>query len=185
MPRFSSFRFTRATCAALAIGLLTTPVLAQSDPHHHDDGHGGGYDQGHGTPPGDGHGQPHGGYPHGGYAHGGYPHGRVPRGVVVVDRGHPGWWRGTPAFAAFYGPRPGYYYAPGYGYYPVPVGYAGRAFAVGVVLPMPMRSYVVVEPAAYGLAPAPMGYGWYFAGSSFVMASTAHGTIVRVVAGGW
>lgn len=104
---------------------------------------------------------------------------------MVVDRSSPGWWRGNPAFAAYAGARPAHYYAPGYGYYPVPRGYIGRPFVAGVVLPAAMRRYVVVQPAVYGLAvPAP-GYGWYYAGSSFVLIDTDSGMIVQSVVGGW
>ena len=105
--------------------------------------------------------------------------------VVVIDRSRPGWWRGQPTFVGYTGPRRGYYFAPGYGYYAVPHGYVGRPFVAGVVLPVPMRTYVVVRPAIYGLAPAPAGYAWYYAGSGMVLAAIATGMIVQSVAGGW
>ena len=105
--------------------------------------------------------------------------------AVVVDRSRPGWWRGNPAFVGYTGPRAGYYFAPGHGYYAVPRGYYGRPFVVGAVIPPPMRRYVVVQPVMYGLAPAPAGYGWYYAGTSLVLASVASGQITRSVAGGW
>lgn len=105
--------------------------------------------------------------------------------AVVVDRSRPGWWRGNPAFVGYAGPRAGYYFAPGHGYYAVPRGYYGRPFVAGAVIPVPMRRYVVVQPAMYGLAPAPVGYGWYYAGTSLVLASIATGVIVQSIAGGW
>lgn len=105
--------------------------------------------------------------------------------VVVVDRSRPGWWRGQPAFVGYVGPRRGYYFAPGYGYYVIPPRYVGRPFVAGVVLPVPMRTYVVVEPAMYGLAPAPAGYAWYYAGTGMVLAAISTGMIVQSVAGGW
>lgn len=104
--------------------------------------------------------------------------------VVVVDRGRPGWWYGNPAFAGYAGPRPGYYFAPGYGYYAVPRGYAGRPFVVGATLPVAMRAYAVPDPGWYGLRPAPPGYAWYYAGTSLVLAA-ANGAIIQSVAGGW
>jgi Ni/Co efflux regulator RcnB len=137
----------------------------------------------------------HGGDPHGGgRGHGGYPpHGGYGRGwgyrggahVTVIDRGRPGWWRGNPAFVGYAGIRPGYYYAPGYGYYAVPRAYARTAWVVGATLPLPMRRYAVVEPAAYGLRPPPFGYGWYYAGTNFVLVAGGSGVIVQSVAGGW
>jgi Ni/Co efflux regulator RcnB len=105
--------------------------------------------------------------------------------VVVVDRSRPGWWRGQPAFVGYVGPRRGYYFAPGYGYYAIPRGYWQRPFVAGVVLPVRMRAYVVVAPATYGLAPAPAGYAWYYAGPGMVLAATSTGVIVQSVAGGW
>lgn len=104
---------------------------------------------------------------------------------VAIDRSRPGWWRGDPAFAGYVGPRPGYYFAPGYGYYIAPPGDAPPAWVVGIALPLPMRRYIVVEPTVYGLAPPPPGYGWYYAGTSFVLAQSATGVIVQSVAGGW
>ncbi|MHA3790583.1 RcnB family protein [Sphingomonas sp. YL-JM2C] len=104
---------------------------------------------------------------------------------VTVDRGRPGWWRGHAAFASYAGPRAGYFFAPGYGYHPVPAGYAAAAFRAGATLPPPMRSYVVVTPAAFGLAPPPPSYSWFFVGSNIVLASPATGVIVRSVPGGW
>jgi hypothetical protein len=112
-------------------------------------------------------------------------HHYVPHTTVIVDRGRPGWWRGNPAFVGYAGPRPGYYYAPSYGYYRVPGAYYGRPFVAGVVLPPPIRRYVVVDPVGYGLRPAPVGYSWYYAGTSLVLASIATGVIAQSVAGGW
>lgn len=113
------------------------------------------------------------------------PYGTARRSVTVVDRGRPGWWHGHPHFVGYVGPRPGHYYAPGYGYYAVPRGYARSIWVVGGTLPPVMRSYVVVSPAIYGLAPAPAGYGWYYAGTNIVLAALATGVIVQSVAGGW
>ncbi|WP_343698971.1 RcnB family protein [Caulobacter sp.] len=108
-----------------------------------------------------------------------------PHGVVVVDRGQPGWWRGHPGFVSYVGPRPGYYYAPGYGYYAIPRGYTRTTWVVGATLPPMMRSYVVISPAVYGLAPAPVGCGWYYAGANIVLVRLSTGVIIQSVAGGW
>lgn len=113
------------------------------------------------------------------------PNGNVYGHTTVVDRGQPGWWHGQAAFVGYAGPRTGYYFAPGYGYYPIPRGYAHTTWVVGVTLPPPMRTYVVVQPAAYGLAVPPPGYNWYYAGTNFVLVSVKSGVIVQSVAGGW
>jgi|GEM_PF-3871716 len=113
------------------------------------------------------------------------PNGNVYRHTTVVDRGQPGWWHGHAAFVGYTGPRAGYYYAPGYGYYAIPVGYAHTTWVVGVTLPPPMRTYVVIQPADYGLPAPPPGYNWYYAGTNFVLVSVSSGVIVRSVSGGW
>jgi hypothetical protein len=109
---------------------------------------------------------------------------RVAPRLVVVDRARPGWWRGRPEFTVYAGPRRGYYFAPGYGYYLPPRGY-GRAWVVGVTLPVPMRRYVVIEPRVYGLRVPPAGYRWYYAGDRIVLAALATGIILESVPGGW
>jgi Ni/Co efflux regulator RcnB len=113
-----------------------------------------------------------------------------PRGVVhtsttVVDRGRPGWWHGHSAFVGYTGARSGYYFAPGYGYYPIPHGYGRTTWVVGGTLPVAMRRYVVVQPTSFGLVAAPAGYGWYYAGTNFVLVALATGVIAQSVAGGW
>jgi Ni/Co efflux regulator RcnB len=110
---------------------------------------------------------------------------RPPARVVVVDRARPGWWRGRPDFVVYSGPRHGYYFAPGYGYYLPPRGLYGRRWVVGVALPVPMRRYVVVDPAIYGLRLPPAGYRWYYAGDRIVLAAIATGVIIESGVGGW
>lgn len=78
------------------------------------------------------------------------------------------------------GPRQGYYFAPGYGYYRVPAGYYGRVWAVGVVVPVPLRRYYVPAPAVYGLAVAPAGCSWIFAGNRIVLVVNRTGVVVRL-----
>lgn len=105
--------------------------------------------------------------------------------TVVVDRGRPGWWRGHPAFAYYHGPRHGYYFAPGFGYYPVAPRYVNVVWRVGGTLPVSMRNYVVLNPAGFGLAVAPAGHVWCYAGTNFVLIARTSGVIVQSVAGGW
>lgn len=113
------------------------------------------------------------------------PRGVVHTGTTVVDRSRPGWWHGLSAFVGYSGARPGHYFAPGYGYYPIPHGYTRSVWVVGTPFPATMRRYVVINPVGYGLTPAPAGYGWYYAGTNFVLIALATGVIAQSVAGGW
>lgn len=105
--------------------------------------------------------------------------------TVVIDRSRPGWWRGNTLFVGYTGPRAGYYFAPGYGYYAIPRGYVGRPFVVGAVVPVSVRRYVIVTPAMYGLRPPPANCQWYYAGTNFVLANVSTGVVIQSVAGGW
>lgn len=107
------------------------------------------------------------------------------RAVIVVDRSRPNWWRGHRLFRSYRGPRTGYFYAPGYGYYRIPKGYSGRSFVVGTIVPGDMRRYLVADPGAFGLAAAPKGHAWIFAGNNIALVESSTGLIVRSVPGGW
>lgn len=91
------------------------------------------------------------------------------------------WWRGYPAYRTYVGPRNGYYFAPGYGYYAVPVAYRGRAWVRGVVVPVALRRYPVVDLALYRLPPPPPGHGWYHIDNDIVLISLATGVILDAV----
>lgn len=88
--------------------------------------------------------------------------------------------RGSPPAPVYRGARPGYYYAPGYGYYAVPKPYYGRTWAVGAVVPVSLRRYYVPVPAIYGLPTAPIGCSWIFAGNRVVLVVGHTGVVVRV-----
>lgn len=89
-------------------------------------------------------------------------------------------WRRIPPPRDYGGPRRGYYFAPGYGYYPVPARYWGYRWGVGVVVPVPMRRYVIVTPGAYGLAPPPPGFGWVYLDTRVALVRLNTGVIVRL-----
>lgn len=88
------------------------------------------------------------------------------------------WWRSYPAFQAYMGPRRGYYYAPGHGYYIVPAPLYGRVWRPGLVLPVPLRRYPVLDLALYRLPPPPPGYGWRHVDNDIVLIALATGVIV-------
>lgn len=97
------------------------------------------------------------------------------------DRGNPRWWQGRHEFNGYSGRRPGFFFAPGYGYHPVPSAYYGRAWGVGAVLPIDLRRYIVADPTVYGVEPAPSGYRWIYVDDGLAMIDGERGVIVRSV----
>jgi Ni/Co efflux regulator RcnB len=86
-------------------------------------------------------------------------------------------WRERAEWRAFHGPRPGYWYAPGYGYRP----YGHFGWRRGVYVPPPYRGYYVQDWAYYGLRPPPPGYRWIYADGNFVLMAVATGLIADVI----
>lgn len=103
---------------------------------------------------------------------------RADRREDVRDAANVEWWRTYPAYRAYAGPRRGYFYAPGHGYYSVPAPYWGRVWARGVVVPLALRRYPVVDLALYRLPPPRAGHGWYHVDNDIVLISLATGLIV-------
>jgi Ni/Co efflux regulator RcnB len=97
------------------------------------------------------------------------------------DRGNPNWWRGQREFRDFSGPRPGFWYAPGYGYYRVEPRWATHAWRRGEFLPLIYRTHYVPDPAFYGLRPPPPGYRWVYVGNNLVLMASATGLIADIV----
>ncbi len=97
------------------------------------------------------------------------------------DRRHRDWWRGRAEFRGYAGPRSGYYFAPGYGYYRVAPTYYGRRWSRGAYLPPEFRRYYVRDPYFYGLRPAPRGYAWVHVNNDIVLTALATGVIADVL----
>jgi hypothetical protein len=188
MPRSSwSIVMKRRARRAGSLAVLAVSILALSPASAHDHrppphGHNPPPPHGHAPPPGHGHPPVH------------APPPVYVRPPVTVVRpappvrwypGNPGWWHGHPDFVGYVGVRRGYYFAPGYGYYPVASAYYGRVWVVGAVLPVELRRYYVVNPGYYGLAVAPAGHAWIYANGSIVLASRTTGVIVRTVPRVW
>lgn len=95
------------------------------------------------------------------------------------DRGRPDSWRGRAEWREFRGPRPGYWYAPGYGYRPMARHYVWRR---GGYVPRAYRGYYVQDPYYYGLSAPPRGYRWVYADGNFVLMALATGLIANVIA---
>lgn len=94
------------------------------------------------------------------------------------DRRHPDTWRTRPEWRGYAGPRSGYWYAPGYGYYRLPPGHAWRR---GAYVPRTYRHFYVQDYAYYGLRPPPPGHRWIYADGNFVLMAVATGLIVSVI----
>ena len=103
----------------------------------------------------------------------------------VRDRADREWWRGRHEFAGYAGPRAGYFYAPGYGYYRVTPAYVGLALRAGVILPPPLRHYRVANVALFRLRPAPYGHAWVHVDNDIVLISLASGMILDVLLDVW
>ena len=88
-------------------------------------------------------------------------------------------WRDRAEWRGYGGRRPGYWYAPGYGYRPME---RGVVWSRGAYVPRSYRTYYVQEPSYYRLAPAPAGYRWVYGDNSFVLMALATGMISTVVA---
>ena len=103
------------------------------------------------------------------------------RGGLRYDRGRAESWRGRAEWRDFRGVRPGYWYAPGYGY-----RHLGRyAWRRGAYVPPPYRSYYVQDWGYYGLRPPPPGYRWIYADGNFVLMAAATGLIADLVIHGY
>ena len=97
------------------------------------------------------------------------------------DRAHPESWRDRAEWREFRGPRPGYWFAPGYGYRPV----SHFGWRRGAYVPAPYRTYYVQDWAYYGLRPPPPGYRWIYADGNFVLMAVATGLIADLVLHGY
>lgn len=99
------------------------------------------------------------------------------------DRQRADTWRDRAEWRSYRGARPGYWYAPGYGYRPMDRRIS--TWRRGGYVPVAYRSYYVQDPVYYGLAPAPRGHRWVYANNNFVLMSTRNGLIAQIVANGY
>lgn len=101
---------------------------------------------------------------------------------VRYNRARADTWRDRAEWRGYRGARPGYWYAPGYGYHPVTRGYTWRR---GAYVPRAYRGYYVQDPYYYGLRAPPPGHRWVYADGNFVLMALATGLIASVVANGY
>jgi Ni/Co efflux regulator RcnB len=97
------------------------------------------------------------------------------------DRARADSWRGRAEWRDFHGVRPGYWFAPGYGYRPV----SHFGWRRGAYVPVGYRGYYVQDWGYYGLRPPPPGYRWIYADGNFVLMAAATGLIADLVIHGY
>ena len=107
---------------------------------------------------------------------------RESRRELNYDRSRQETWRDRTEWKSYRGQRPGYWYAPGYGYHK---SVQGRAWRRGAYVPRGYRRFYVQEPHYYGLAQAPRGQRWIYADGNFVRLIVATGLIASVVVNGY
>jgi Ni/Co efflux regulator RcnB len=96
------------------------------------------------------------------------------------NRGDRDWWRGRPEWRDYRGERPGFWYAPGYGYYPVDRALWRHEWRRGEYLPEAYRHRVVRDWAWFGVRPPPRGYAWVWCGRQIALVSQGSGLILDV-----
>jgi len=97
------------------------------------------------------------------------------------DRARAESWHDRAEWRDFHGARPGYWYAPGFGYRPV----SHYGWRRGGYVPVGYRNYYVQDWAYYGLRPPPPGYRWIYADGNFVLMAAATGLIADLVIHGY
>jgi Ni/Co efflux regulator RcnB len=101
--------------------------------------------------------------------------------AVHYDRARADSWRARPEWRDFRGPRPGYWYAPGWGYRPI----SHFGWRRGAYVSPAYRGYYVQDWGYYGLRPPPYGYRWIYADGNFVLMAAATGLIADLVVHGY
>jgi Ni/Co efflux regulator RcnB len=96
------------------------------------------------------------------------------------DRSDRTWWRSKPQWRDYKGERPGFWYAPGYGYYPVDRALVRHTWRRGEYLPEAYRHRVVTDWAWFGVRPPPRGYAWVWCGRQIALVSQGSGLILDV-----
>jgi Ni/Co efflux regulator RcnB len=92
------------------------------------------------------------------------------------------WWRGRPEWRDYAGPRRGWAYAPGYGYYRMdPKYYENGGWRRGQYVPAELRAHYVRDPAFFRVRQAPRGYAWIWCGPDILLVSMDTGLILDVV----
>ena len=104
--------------------------------------------------------------------------------TVIWGSNH-NWWRGRPEFRGYAGPRVGFWFIPGVGYWQAPREYWGRHWGDGDDLPRIFWQYQVNDWAAYGLPPPPWGCAWVWIDGGVALVDLSDGYILDVEYGLW
>jgi Ni/Co efflux regulator RcnB len=96
------------------------------------------------------------------------------------SRGDRSWWRGRAEWRDYRGERPGFWYAPGYGYYPVDRPLWGHVWRRGEYVPQAYRHRAVTDWAWFGVRAPPRGYAWVWAGKQIALVSQSSGLVLDV-----
>lgn len=91
------------------------------------------------------------------------------------------WMQQRREFQAYAGRRPGFWFAPGYGYVQVDPRFRGYGWRVGGVVPWQLRNYAVADPWFYGVQPAPPGFRWVWLDNNIALVNLRSGAIVQIV----
>jgi Ni/Co efflux regulator RcnB len=111
-------------------------------------------------------------------AHSGWNH------TVIWGSNHD-WWRGRSEFRGYAGPRVGFWFIPGVGYYQAPQAYWGRHWGYGDYLPQMLWQYQVNDWADYGLPPPPWGCAWVWIDGGVALIDLSDGYVLDVEYGLW
>lgn len=95
------------------------------------------------------------------------------------------WWRSDRGFRGYTGFRPGYYFAPNYGYYSVPRNYFGRRWYQGDYLPSIFWRYTLNDYRTYGLGYPPPGTQWVAVDTTIYLIDRRDGYIIEVIYDAW
>ncbi len=97
------------------------------------------------------------------------------------DRNDHRWMAQRPEFRAYAGSRPGFWFAPGYGYFQIGPHFRGATWRVGGVVPWQLRNYTVADPWFYGVQPAPAGFRWVWLDHDIALINLRSGAIVQLI----
>jgi len=95
------------------------------------------------------------------------------------------WWRGNDAFRNYSGVRLNFFFAPGFGYYSVPLKYRQHSWHPGDYLPRYFMRYVVNDYRSYGLPRPPYNCRWIWVNNSILLVDRSDRYILDEVSNIW
>jgi Ni/Co efflux regulator RcnB len=95
------------------------------------------------------------------------------------------WWRSSPSFRLFSGPRIGYFFIPELGYVSAPAEYQKHYWRTGEYLPDWFWRYQVRDYDRYGLPQPPDGCVWIWLDGDVALMDASDGYIIDIVRNLW